>query len=83
MCKFIFYAQMYKVYRDPQGKSVMPTQQNMTTNFTFQCSEEAYKEQIEKLREENIYLKNKVSYPDTYIHCTYVLCIPLCMHVRT
>ena len=50
--------QMYKVYRDPEGKSVMATQQN---NYTFQCSEETYKEQIEKLRKENIYLKNKVS----------------------
>lgn len=54
-------SQMYKVYRDPEGKSVMQTQQNMTTNYTFQCSEETYKEQIEKLREENIYLKNKVN----------------------
>ena len=65
------YPQMYKVYRDPLGKSVMPTQQSMTTNFTFQCSEETYKEQIEKLREENIYLKNKVSNLNTCIH-TYI-----------
>ena len=50
---------MYKVYCDPEGKSVMLTQP--TVNFTtYQCSEETYKEQIEKLREENTYLKNKV-----------------------
>ena len=61
---------MYKVYRDPEGKSVMPTQQ---TTYTFQCSEETYKEQIEKLREENIHLKNKVSVAQTrsYI-ATYI-----------
>ena len=51
---------MYKVYRDPEGKSVMTTQQGRTTDFPFQCSEESYKEQIEKLKKENIYLKNKV-----------------------
>ena len=49
---------MYKVYRDPEGKNVMPTQQS--ANFTFQCSEDKYKEQIEKLREENVILKKKV-----------------------
>ena len=52
---------MYKVYHDPEGKSVMASQQNMTSTYTFQCSEETYKEQIEKLRKENAYLKNKVS----------------------
>ena len=53
---------MYKVYRDPEGKSVLSTQQTMTAaNYTFQYSEEMYKEQIEKLRKENTYLKNKVS----------------------
>ena len=54
------FLQMYKVYRDPEGKSVMPPQ--TTVNFTtYQCSEETYREQIEKLREENTYLKNKVN----------------------
>ena len=53
---------MYKVYRDPEGKSVTTTQQ---ATYTFQCSEDTYKEQIEKLREENIFLKNKVSNSDT------------------
>ena len=52
---------MYKVYRDPEGKSVMmKSQQSMTANYTFQFSEDTYKEKIEKLREENSYLKNKV-----------------------
>ena len=51
------FPQMYKVYRDPEGKSVMI----MTNDFKFQYSEETYKEQIEKLRKENTYLKNKVS----------------------
>lgn len=51
---------MYKVYRDPEGQSVMKTQQSGTINYTFQWSEDTYKEKIEKLREENIYLKNKV-----------------------
>ena len=55
------FPQMYKVYRDPEGKSVMTTQQTMTNDFKFQYSEETYKEQIEKLRKENTYLKNKVS----------------------
>lgn len=49
---------MYKVYRDPEGKSVLPAQQ--ATNYTFQHSEDMYKEQIEKLRKENMYLKDKV-----------------------
>ena len=49
---------MYKVYHDPEGKSVMTTQQN---TYAFQYSEEMYKEQIEKLRKENTYLKTKVS----------------------
>ena len=50
---------MHKVYHDPEGKSVMPTQN--TVNYTFQWSEETYREQIEKLREENTLLKKKVS----------------------
>ena len=49
---------MYKVYRDPEGKTVLPTQQS--TTFTFQWSEDKYKEQIEKFREEIVYLKKKV-----------------------
>ena len=57
---------MYKVYRDPEGMSVMPTQQ--TVNYTFQMSEETYREQIEKLREENALLKKKVSIiPKQYV----------------
>ena len=55
------FPQMYKVYRDPEGKSVMEAPQTMATNYTFQCSEEAYKEQIEKLKKENLNLKDKVS----------------------
>ena len=52
---------MYKVYHDPEGKSIMPSQQTMNNTYTFQCSEETYKEQIGKLRKENADLKNKVS----------------------
>ena len=65
---------MYKVYRDPEGMSVMPTQQ--TVNYTFQMSEETYREQIEKLREENALLKKKVSIvPKQYYehYSTYAL----------
>jgi len=51
---------MYKVYRDPEGKSVLPTQQSMN-NCTIQCSEEVYKVKIETLTKEVANLKNKVS----------------------
>ena len=52
---------MYKVYRDPEGKSVMmQTQPSGPINYAFQCSEDTYKEKIEKLKEEIVYLKNKV-----------------------
>ena len=54
---------MYKGYHDPEGKSVMVRQQNAsaTNPYTLQCSEEAYRQQIETLRKENAYLKNTVS----------------------
>ena len=55
---FIVDSQMYKVYRDPEGETALPTRQS--TMFTFQCSEDKYKEQIEKLKEEIVYLKKKV-----------------------
>lgn len=51
---------MYKVHRDPEAKSVMPTQ-HTTAKYTFQCSEDVYKGRIEKLNEEVCYLKNIVS----------------------
>ena len=57
---------MYKVYHDAERKSVMATQQKMTNDFKYQCSEERYKELIEKLEKENTYLKNKVS---IYLAC--------------
>ena len=52
---------MYKVYRDPEGKSAIPTQHVVTTMYRFQCSEDIYREQIEKLRKEISDLKNRVS----------------------
>ena len=55
----ILDTQMYKVYRDPEGKPVMmKTQQSGTINYTFQWSDDTYKENIEKLREEK-YLSEK------------------------
>ena len=44
---------MYKVYRDPEGKSEVSS----ATNRLFQYNEEMYKEQIEKLNKEVVDLK--------------------------
>ena len=44
---------MYKVYRDPEGKSEVSS----PTNRLFQYNEEMYKEQIEKLNKEVVDLK--------------------------
>jgi len=88
-CWFTHSTQMYKVYRDPEGKSVLPTQQNMT-NYTFQCSEEMYKVKIENLTKELANLKNKVSSShivsyrlialNIYITCIHVCFIRIYLH---
>ena len=51
---------MYKVYRDPEGKSVMVTT-SITTMYKFQGSDDMYKEENEKLKKEIANLKKKVS----------------------
>ena len=53
-------SQMYKVYRDPEGKSVMATTL-ITTMYKFQGSDDMYKEENEKLKKEIANLKKKVS----------------------
>ena len=45
--------QMYKVYRDPEGKSEMSS----ATNHSFHYNEKMYKEQIQKLNREVVDLK--------------------------
>ena len=44
---------MYKVYRDPEGKSEVSSY----TNHSFQCNEDMYKEQIQKLNKEVVDLR--------------------------
>ena len=44
---------MYKVYRDPEGKSEMSS----ATNQSFHYNEKMYKEQIQKLNKEVVDLK--------------------------
>ena len=51
---------MYKVYRDPEGKSVMATT-SITTMYKFQGSDDMYKEENEKLKKEIANLKKKVT----------------------
>ena len=51
---------MYKVYRDPEGKSVM-TANSITTMYRFQGSDDVYKEENEKLKKEIAHLKKKVT----------------------
>ena len=56
----LYISQMYKVYRDPEGKSVMATN-SITTMYRFQGSDDMYKEENEKLKKEIAHLKKKVS----------------------
>jgi len=53
---------MYKVYCDPEGKSVQIgiTSSDQQPRNTFQCSEETYKLQIQKLNEEVAMLRKRV-----------------------
>ena len=44
---------MYKVYRDPEGKSEVSS----ATNHSFHYNEKMYKEQIQKLNREVVDLK--------------------------
>ena len=76
-CITYICTQMYKVYRDPEGKNVQlgitttdqPQQQQQQPRMSFQCSEEVYKSQIQKLNGEVAMLRKRVNY-----HCcVYVL----------
>ena len=52
---------MYKVYRDPEGKSVeIGFSTTDHRRSTFQCGEDVYKLQIQKLNEEVIMLRKRV-----------------------
>ena len=58
---------MYKVYRDPKGKTVQigvttTDQPQQPPRMTFQCSEEIYKSQIQKLNGEVAMLRKRVNY---------------------
>ena len=53
---------MYKVYRDPEGKNVNLgiSTGDQQQRSTFQCSEETYKLQIQKLNGEVATLRKRV-----------------------
>lgn len=53
---------MYKVYRDPEGKTVqiVISTNDQQRRSTFQYNEDVYKSQIQKLNEEVAMLRKKV-----------------------